>query len=144
MIRVFLDSSVLFSAVASLNGGSAFLLEGARQNRFEVNVSHLVLLEVERNVRKKLPLTALKRYHHLLETVPFHVVQNPAAEELRVYQSLIHEKDVPILAAAVKSGSDYLVTLDRKDFLTDKLRSARLSLRILTPKQFFEEMIGEI
>ncbi len=143
MIRVFLDSSVLLAAVASLRGGSAFLLDGAQQGRFEVCVSHLVLLEVERNVRKKLPTAALKRFHHLLETTPIQIVPSPTSEELHLYQALIHEKDVPILAAAMRSGSAYLVTLDRRDFLTEKIRTARLSMRVVTPKQFFEEISSD-
>ena len=141
MIRIFLDANVLFAAVASEGGGSAQLLEGCRRGRFEATVSHLVLLEAERNIRKKLRRSALARYHRILETTPFQVVPGPPPEKLRPYQALINEKDLPILAAAITSGASFLVTLDRKDFMTPRMRSAHLPIRIVTPKDFFELIV---
>lgn len=138
MIRIFLDANVLFAAVASPEGGSAQILKGCRSGRLEATVSRLVLLEAERNIRKKLHSSALTRYHRILEATPFHVVPGPSAEESRPYQALINEKDLPILVAAVASGASFLVTLDRKDFMTHKLQTAPLPIRIVTPKEFFE------
>lgn len=132
MSRVFLDANVLFAAAASPSGGSARLLEECRHGRYEPIVSRLVLLEAERNIRKKLPPAALRRYHHLLETVPLRVVPAPSPEELHLYQPLINEKDTPIVAAAIASGAAYLVTLDRR-LVTDRLRAARLPLQLVTP-----------
>ncbi len=141
MTRLFLDASVLFAAVASPSGGSALILEGCRKGRFEGVVSRLVLLETERNVRKKLHASALARFHRLLERVLFRVVPSPTSEEIRAVEALIHPKDAPILAAALVSGAAYLVTLDRKDFMTQKLRAAHLPLSLVTPKEFFDKMV---
>lgn len=140
MIRLFLDANVLFAASVSSQGGSAFLLESCRRPQdLEAAVSRLILLEAERNLRKKAPAEALKRYHHLLEEIPLLVMRSPTAREIHPYRSLIHEKDLPVLAAAILSRSSYLITLDRRDFMTEKIRKAHLPIRIATPKEFFKE-----
>ena len=54
MITVFLDSSVFFSAINSPSGGSAKLFT---LKTIDLITSKLVLVEVERNVRKKLKIT---------------------------------------------------------------------------------------
>jgi len=138
MIRLFLDANVFVAASASTQGGSALLLEISRKGLFEIVTSHLALLEAERNVRKKLPSSALKRYHHLLETTPLRMTPSPTAEEFRRYQNLIHEKDAPILAAAVAGKADFLITLDQRHFMTEPLRRAHLPLKIVTPGQFLQ------
>lgn len=133
MSRLFLDASVLFAAVASPSGGSARVLAESRQGRFEAVVSRLVLLEADRNIRKKLPSAALTRFHLILDTVPLRVVPPPSAEEIALHRLLINEKDALILAAAVASGARYLITLDRRHFMAERLRTAKLLLRIVTP-----------
>lgn len=141
MIRLFLDANIFVAAAASLQGGSALLLETGKKNRLEVVSSHLALLEAERNIRKKLPLHALKRFHHLLQEVPLLIVPSPSAEEVRRYETLIHEKDAPILAAAVSSRADFLITLDRRHLLSEKIAHARLPLKVATPRDFFHSAI---
>lgn len=138
MTQVFLDAHVLFAAAASPAGGSALLLEFCRKKQLEPVVSRLVLLEAERNIRSKLPRAALKRFHRFLESIPFHVVPPPPEEEVRTYRAWIHEKDAPILAAAVASRSAYLVTLDRRHFMTQALRQAKLPLKVFTPGEFLK------
>lgn len=139
MIRVFADANVFVAATASAEGGSALLLKTAENGSLEIVTSRLALLEAERNIGKKLPPAALKRFHFLLEKIPLLITPHPSAEEVRFYQAVIHEKDAPILAAAVGSKADYLVTLDRHDFMTEKIRRAHLPIQILTPGEFFRQ-----
>ena len=139
MIRVFVDANVFVAAVASPDGGSALLMEVCRKGLLEIVVSHLVLLEAERNIRKKLPPSALKGYHRLLEELSLFIVPSPTAEEVDPYRTSIHEKDAPILAAALMSKAGYLITLDRRHFMTDRLRRAHLPLKIVAPKEFFQQ-----
>ncbi len=124
--------------MASPGGGSALLLECCRKGLVEGIVSRLILLEAERNIRKKLPPSALNRFHRILEEISLHVVAPPTPEEVRLYQGLIHEKDAPILAAAIASRATHLVTLDQRHFMTEKLRKAHLLLSIVTPRDFFQ------
>lgn len=141
MKRVFLDASVLVAAVASREGGSALVVRAAQKGFFDPVVSRLVLLEAERNVRKKLPHSALERFHQVLEGTPLHVTPAPTPEEIRLHERFIHEKDAPILAAAAAGRCVYLVTLDRRHFMTEKLRGTDLPLKILTPGDFLREIL---
>ncbi len=137
MIRAFVDANVFIAAVASSTGGSALLFESCRKGFVEIVTSHLALLEAERNIRKKLPPSRLKQYHRLLEEHPLLIVPRPAAEEIRPYQMLTHEKDAPILAAAIQAKANYLVTLDRRHFTTERIRRAHLPLKVVSPREFF-------
>ena len=139
MVRAFLDANIFVAAAASSEGGSSLLLETAKRGQLEVVSSRLALLEAERNIRKKLPFQALKRFHRLLQEAPLLIVPAPSTEEVRRYQSWINEKDAPILAAAVSGKANFLITLDRRDFFSEKLRGARLPFKVVTPRDFFRE-----
>lgn len=140
MIRAFLDANVFVAAAASQQGGSALLLEAAKKRLLEIVTSHLALLEAERNVRNKLPAQTLKRFHRLLQECPLLIVPVPSPEEIRRYHSFINEKDAPILAAATSSRSDFLVTFDKKGFMSEKIRRAPLPLRILAPGTLLQHL----
>lgn len=47
-------------------------------------------------------------------------------------------QDAPILASAINSKVDYLVTLDRKDFIFNKKVSKKSRLAIVTPAQLLD------
>ena len=123
MIRVFLDANIFVAAAASSQGGSA------------------LLLEAERNIRRKLAPQVLKRFHRLLEESPLLIVPAPSDEQAARCHSLIDPKDAPILAAALSSKSDFLVTLDRKDFMSEKMRNASFPIKILTPRDLFRAVL---
>jgi hypothetical protein len=46
---------------------------------------------------------------------------------------IAHERDVPILVAAIKIKTGYLVTLNRRHFIEDPEVARRSGLRIGTP-----------
>ncbi|MBI3332705.1 MAG: hypothetical protein HYZ93_01270, partial [Candidatus Omnitrophica bacterium] len=70
MIRLFADANIFVAAAASPAGGSAVLLEACRKGLIEIVTSHLALMEADRNIRKKLPPSNLRRYHRFLEETP--------------------------------------------------------------------------
>ena len=51
--------------------------------------------------------------------------------------------DAHVLAAAVRSRADYLLTLDKKHLMTDTLLQANLGPIIATPGQFLSQYLGE-
>ncbi len=138
MTRVFLDSSVLFAAVASPKGGSGVILDLCQHQRITAVVSRLVLIETGRNIRTKLQPDKLAAYYRLLERTPFAVSSPPMPEVTFPYHRIIAPKDAPILAAAIENRCGYLVTLDRRDFMTPAIQSAKLPIRILTPGDFLQ------
>ena len=53
-------------------------------------------------------------------------------------KKVIIEKDAVILAEVKRSKCDYIITLDKKDFLQQKVFKFIKPKKILTPKMFFE------
>ena len=134
-INLFLDSSVLFTAVNSSFGGSAklFTITG-----IELYVSRVVLHEVEKNVRKKLGEMYLERFFRLVEQL--NIIEALATtKDIEKAKEVIVVKDSVILADFKLSQCNYLITLDRRDFLQEKVFAFVSPKKIVTPKIFFEE-----
>src|SRR3989344_6823251 len=117
MKNVFVDSNVLFSAVSSPTGGSSkiFVLKDVK-----LIASKLVLAETERNVRKKLHEYHLDRFFMLVDKLEI-LKQFPDKRLIKKAKKVIVEKDSAILAESKQSACDFLVTLDKKHFLTDRV-----------------------
>lgn len=133
MKTVFVDSSVLFSAVNSPSGGSAklFTLE-----KIYFTTSTLVLTEVERNVRKKLQSYHLERFFLLVTKLTI-TDQLPNSGLLEKAEKAIAKKDAMILAQAREQKTNFLVTLDKKHFLTEVAAAFLKPQKVLTPKMLF-------
>lgn len=141
MTKVFLDANVYFSGFLSNEGASCFLLELARRNKIQVFATRLVLHEAERNLRKKTHPKILKSFRRFLQQTKIRVIPSPDEKILQRCESLIHPKDVPVLAAALESGADYLITLDRRHFLTERISTVLKKMKIVTPADFIREQI---
>jgi predicted nucleic acid-binding protein len=138
-IRLFFDASVLVAAAHSPTGGSGYLLEACRRGKFKAVVTRLVLIEAERNIKTKLGEEDLLRFYRFLGSVNFIVEPPVSAREIADYSHLIEEKDAHVLAAAVRSGAQFLLTLDTQHFMTERLSKAGLGLIIATPGHFIRE-----
>ncbi|MBM3208731.1 type II toxin-antitoxin system VapC family toxin [Candidatus Shapirobacteria bacterium] len=131
---VFLDSSVLFTAVNSPIGGSAKLFT---LSKIKLVTSPLVLAEVERNVRKKLQGYHRERFFKLAAGIKI-VEQRPDDRLIQQAQKFIVEKDAVILAEAKNSKADFLVTLDKKHFLQESVKNFLSPQKVLAPKGLLE------
>ena len=136
--KLFFDASVLIAGAHSPTGGSGYLLEACRRGRFKPVVTRLVLIEAERNIKAKLGEEDLLRFYQLLGSVDFTVEPPVSAREVADYSHLIEEKDAHVLAAAVRSGAQFLLTLDTRHFMTERLGKADLRLIIVTPGHFIK------
>lgn len=135
-LKIFLDSNVVLSGLISSKGAPRLLID--------IIISHLPfieaitgeynLIEIERNINKKFP-KLLPLYKEYLNNLHFKIVPLPTAKEIAFYKDVIHKKDAPVLASAIKGKADYLVTGDDKDFKTEKLLKANLSIRIVNPSE---------
>ena len=113
-MRLFLDANVLFAAAYSPNGRSAALFALAGEGLCSLSSSRHAIDEAARNLALKAPDTmpAFERLLALLEVVPEADPRLVAwAAELG-----LPANDAPILAAAVASQLDLLVTGDRTHF----------------------------
>jgi len=134
-IKIFLDSNVILSGLLSDKGPPRVILDLLCLDMpFLKGVTcEYNLLEIERNIKKRLP-TILDIYHSYLPKLRLEIVPLPTLDALKPYFNRIADKDVPVLASAVISGADYLVTGDKKDF--DKFKDdASLPLKVVSPSE---------
>ena len=140
MICVFLDANVYFGGSVSKKGASSFILESAQRKKIELFASKLVLREAERNLRKKATETALKDFHRFLQGTKLCVVPVPNEKISEPYEASLHPKDLPVLAAAISCGAEFLITLDRRHFMNPPLLAKLKKPKILTPGDFFRDI----
>jgi hypothetical protein len=111
-VRVFLDANMLFSA-AKTAGAVRELLARLEAGGHVLCADAYVVGEARRNLSAKGPgaLAALETILGRVETSAF----LPAVLPARV-AALVHEKDRPVVAAAVRLRCDALVSGDRSHF----------------------------
>src|SRR3990167_6769969 len=140
MIRVFLDANVYFAGFDSPKGASALILELVRRKKVEVYASRLVLREADRNLRSKSEKEALKAFRRYLQSAKVRIVPAPDEALFKPYESYLHPKDLPVLAAALVVKSDFLITLDRRHFLTPQVPARVTKIKICTPHDFIRDV----
>jgi len=135
--RVFLDSSILITAILSSQGGSFYILTQLK-DKFYFQINNYVLEEVFEVLDKKFySQKELKNYLFLLlGLAKVEILPNSSQSSLKRLFKVINREDAPILASAFLN-SNYLLTLD-KDFLNEKVRdlARKNNVLIFTPKEF--------
>jgi len=134
--KIFLDSSALISGLNSPSGSAGIIISAFLAGEFFVFVSDQVIEEVNRNIQKKFPLLK-ERFLSFLISQP-KIVKQPSIQEVRRAYKLIQSEDAPILAAAVKSKPDILITWDKKHFLKKGVLS-NVAFLICTPEEFVQK-----
>lgn len=131
-MRVFLDTNVLVAAFATRGlCADVFRLTLAAH---EMVVSEQVMTELERTLREKigLPERELRSVLSLVRE------EATLAREAEATVSVRDPSDTPILAAALASGADVLVTGDRD--LLELEQPVRI--RIVSPRGFWQLVKG--
>src|SRR3989338_2331717 len=136
MTKVFLDSSVIIAGVSSATGVSQIILKLSKERKIAVAISEIVLQEVIRNLKKKLPERKSIQFLKFLAESNFKKIHFEKESEILKYQGITNEKDIHVLAAAFMSKADYLVTLDKKHLL--KLNQEDFPFKIVTPGEMLE------
>lgn len=140
MLKIFLDANIYFAGFHSKEGVSFLILQIAARKKFVVYSSRLVLKEAERNLRLKSKRAHLQSFHRYIQKTKIHVIPSPDQKFLESFSELIHPKDLPVLSAALAAKVDYLLTLDRRHFLTSTLESKIKKLKIMTPGDFLRQV----
>lgn len=138
---VFFDASCLVAAAGRPTGGAGYVLSLCSRDLLRGAVSHPVLVEAERNIRRRLPPPALTTYHELLMTTTVVVVPIPDALDQRGYVGIAGEKDAHVVVAAVAAGAPFLLTLDKP--LARRVNEAGLSPRALSPGEFINGVLPQ-
>ena len=120
--------------MASVTGASAAVLDLCEAEILQMVVSRQVLVEADRNFSAKLPNLVMQFRRFLQNLAPL-MVEDPPAKAVEKAASLVDRKDAAILAAAMESEVDYLITLDKKHFLKREVRN-NIPLIVCTPAEF--------
>jgi predicted nucleic acid-binding protein len=136
---LFFDASCLIAAAGSPTGGSGFLLALCARRLLRPVVSHVVLLEAERNIQEKRGPVVLRAYHSLLISVPFAVAPVLPVAESALWRQVVNAKDSHVVAAVLASEAPYLLTLDQN--LIAEIDRADLPFQALTPGTFIKEVL---
>jgi predicted nucleic acid-binding protein len=141
---IFLDASVLIAASGSTTGGSALVVEVCRGTRFSGVCSQQVLIEAQENIRSKLGMEALARFYQIIAGLSLIPTSPDAAAQEADYHDLVGPKDAHVIVAAVNGGVSYLLTLDRKHLVNERVRGASLPFQVLTPGEFIQQILREL
>jgi uncharacterized protein len=110
LIRIFLDSNVLFTAAHNPEGKASLVIELSAPGGWEVVTSAYCLAEARLNLERKHP-AALRRLSEILRTV--RLVPDVAGERCML---LLPEKDRPVFASAQRCKATHFLTGDRRHF----------------------------
>ena len=119
----------------------AVILALCKRGRITGYISHTVIRETKKNIAStdqdvKNRLNVYLLQHKLI------VTPEPPALAVVALATRMLEKDAPILAAAMHSPAQYLVTLDYRDFLRPETRDLASSLTILSPGDFVRDFVS--
>ena len=142
--ELFFDSSALFAGVASSTGAGRALLQLGEARAVAITVSEQVVTETERSLARRAP-AALPFSRQALRASHIRIVKDPAPAQVLAARGFIaHEAHVPILVAAMKVKTGFLVTLNRRHFIEDPLVAQRSWLRIGTPGDALAWVRGQL
>jgi predicted nucleic acid-binding protein len=116
----------------------------AETDHITVTISEQGVAEAERAIARK-AAGALTNLRQAIQATRARIVLDPSSEDVTSIFSLIaHPSDITILLAAMKAGTDYLVTLNRKYFLDDPEVKRRSGSRIGTPGDALNWIRGQL
>jgi predicted nucleic acid-binding protein len=141
-VRVFLDSNVILSGLLSDRGSPRIILD-----ILSLELPSIVgvtgrynVIEIERNLKRKMP-EAIPIYQKYLPDLHLEIIQLPSKEDIRKYQGVITDKDVPVLVSAISGEVDFFVTGDKRHF-TRARKDSRVRFEILGPSGFLNIFVG--
>jgi putative PIN family toxin of toxin-antitoxin system len=133
-IKVFIDTSVLIAGLASVTGASATVLDLCEAESVQMVTSRQVLVEADRNFSLKLP-NLVGQFRQFIKNLAPLMIDDPSAAAVERVTSLIDRKDAAILAAAMEAKADFLITLDKRHFLKQKVQG-NVPIEVCTPADF--------
>ncbi len=137
-IKIFIDSSVIISALISTEGASRQVLMLCEATTLDGIISDKVVEEIKRVTKLKFPEMEVI-LDEILNRAKFKIIDKvPAAISKKAQAWISDPNDVPILAAAKFAEVDVLLTLDIRHFIRDLNVSKKSGLKIMTPGEFLQ------
>lgn len=141
MITVFIDTSVLLAACRSKSSVSALIFGYSRRKKIRAIISHYVIAEMRRNIESKLNQLGKQRLNFYLLQTNLLIVADPTIKETTSLKGIISDKDAPILASAIKSRVDFLITYDVRNFFLPKVKEIVKPMIVVTPRHFIKKVM---
>lgn len=137
-LRVFVDTSALFSAVHAV-GSARDLVDEAADAEVELIISSYVLTEVTRNLAAK-SARGLERLNIILASGTLVMIEPDDGTTERVAR-LVEPKDAPIVAAAMAARAPIVATYDQRHLVSQAalIRSA-FGVEVLTPTEVLRRL----
>lgn len=137
--RIVIDTNVLVAALRSKRGASYKLLTLVESGKFSVHISVPLVLEYEdvaKRLLKDIPLTE----QDIDDILDYLCIVAQREQIFYLWRPFLRDpKDDMVMELAVTADCDFIVTYNKRDFRGVK----RFGLRVVTPKEFLEE-IGEL
>ena len=142
MIKVLVQSSVLFAATLSVTGGSREILKLGKEKVLKVYTSQDIIDEVREHIEGKYPefTGALER---ILDSYNLRILRSFSDRALAQFKDgyVSDPDDIHVIAAAKKVKVDYLITLDKKHFLNNAQLPQKVGISIVSPGVFLQEIL---
>jgi len=138
MITVFFDSSVLFSGFYSSTGSSRALLKLVKKRAIYSLTSKTVIDELEDNIKKfnqRIDIDSLINKYGIL------IRNKISKDEIEPYKRFVEEKDCHVIAGAILTESQYLVTLDKKHLDNKTIKEKIKDVEIVSPRELLKEIL---
>ena len=143
-VRAFLDTSALFAAVWSDQGGARMILKLGEAGAVALLVSPQVIKEAEGALKRKAP-EALPFLAILLDRGGVTVANAASHKSAAALSSITgHPGDAQIVADALLAKADYLITLDREHLLGNVRLAKSVQYPIGTPGDFLAWFRGRL
>ncbi len=138
-LTAFLDASVILSGLGSPHGGSGILFTASERHKITLIATPMVIGEVYRHL-SKLKLQP-EQLEILLTQKIIKLTKNPDKKTIdKCLKLTLDPNDAHVLAGAIRSGSGYLLSLDQKHILTQKIKNHLSPIQVLSPKQFWQSL----
>ncbi|MBX3069367.1 MAG: PIN domain-containing protein [Thermomicrobiales bacterium] len=128
---VFVDSSVLFSALLSNRGTARDMINSAIEGRLSLCLSDFAINEVRKNLDLKAP-GVIPILDTFLSADIFRII-DPSPEIVDDVARTFAQKDAPIIAGAIAGQCTHLATYDRVHLLSQSDRILQLHGIVTAP-----------
>lgn len=136
-LKIFFDSNVFISGLLSRKASPFLVLKLADEKKYNLYSGKFILAEIERNLAQKAP-QVLPYFWTLWYRLNPQIITVPNSKNIRKYQKIINYlPDQVILAACEQVQIDYLITLDKKHLLKQKVQN-KTKVKIIRPEELMK------
>jgi len=137
IVNVVIDTNVLISALKSNRGASHKLLLSLIDARFVPNISVPLFVEYESVAKRPEILNHLGK-SDIDSILNYFISKSSIREIFYLWRPFLKDpKDDLLLEVAVESGSEFIITFNKKDFLDCE---KQFGIKIVTPQEFMQLM----